>query len=87
MSPEVVLRVSLRSVSGDVWDSELEDVASRLDDIAEQLMDLGISVLRAALEDGEGPGRPEVERRIAKARRSVERAAALLRDGPSSTMI
>ena len=69
-------------------DDDLDEVADRLDDIAEQLSDLGISALRAALEDSAGDGRrPEVEKRIAKARRSVERAAQLLRGGPTSTLI
>lgn len=69
-------------------DDDLGEVADRLDDIAEQLSDLGMSALRAALADAEGDGRrPEVEKRIAKARRSVERAAQLLRGGPTSTLI
>ncbi len=72
----------------DPIDDDLASVADRLDDIAEQLSDLAMSALRAALEDADGDGqRPEVEKRIAKARRSVEKAAQLLRGGPTSTLI
>lgn len=69
-------------------DDDLAAVADRLDDVAEQLADLAMAALRDALEDPDADGRrPEIEKRISKARRSVERAAHLLRDDPSSTLI
>jgi hypothetical protein len=69
-------------------EDDLEAIASRLDDLAEQLSDLAISTLREALDDEDGDGkRPEVEKRITKARRSLDKAAALLRSDPTSTLI
>lgn len=61
-------------MSGD----ELDAIADRLEAIDEELSDLAMSALREAIEDGD-TGRPEVERRITRARRSVEKAARLLR--------
>ena len=67
---------------------ELDRVASQLDGISETLADLGISALRDALDDPDSDGkRPEVEKRIARARRSVEKAAFLLRGEPTSGLI
>ncbi|MFT7650161.1 MAG: hypothetical protein ACI8Y4_004927 [Candidatus Poriferisodalaceae bacterium] len=67
---------------------DLDAIADRLDDLAEQLTDLGISALREAIEDPDSEGRrPEIEKRIAKARRAVDKAAHMLRGGPSSTVI
>ena len=54
-----------------------EDLAARLDQLAEELADAAIEALRDALEAGET--KPELERRLTRARRSVERAAALVR--------
>ena len=72
----------------DEIEDDLASIADRLDDVAEQLADVAMSALRAALEDEDHDGsRPEVEKRISKARRSVEKAAQLLRGGPSSTLI
>lgn len=65
---------------------DLHSVAERLEDISEQLADLAMETLRASIEDG-AEGRPELERRITRARRSVDKAAALLRGGPTSTTI
>ena len=58
--------------------AELEGIADRLDDINEQLADLAMSALREAMEAGEA--KPELERRITRARRAVEKASNLLRD-------
>ncbi len=60
---------------------ELEGIADRLDDIDEQLAELAMAALREAIEAGEG--KPELERRITRARRAVEKAATLLRAEPS----
>ena len=58
--------------------SDLDALVERLDAVAEELADAAIAALREAMEAGSGP-RVELERRITRARRSVERAASLLR--------
>ena len=55
---------------------DLDDVRERLDGIAEELADLAIDRLRAAV-DGNQDAASE-ERRLTRARRAVEKAAALL---------
>ncbi|MGH9080335.1 MAG: hypothetical protein ACRDYE_09745 [Acidimicrobiales bacterium] len=68
--------------------SDPEDIAERLSSIAEELADVAIDRLRQASESvrsGEDPD-PQLmtaEKRITRARRSVERAVALLA-GPTS---
>jgi hypothetical protein len=57
---------------------DLDRLAGRLDEIGEELADLAMAALRRALDEGE-EARPASERRITRARRSVEKAAALLR--------
>jgi hypothetical protein len=57
--------------------ADLDDLRSRLESIAEELADAGIDLLRRALEEGRSD-RPEAERRVAQARRAVERAVAAL---------
>ena len=56
-----------------------DDLAGRLDGIADELADAGIAELRDAVERGES-SRPASERVLARAERSVRKAAALLRD-------
>ena len=60
-----------------------DELADRLDAIAEELSDLALDSLRAALERGDS-SRPAEEKRLTQARRAVEKAAHLLRsaDGP-----
>jgi hypothetical protein len=58
--------------------ADLDDIRSSLEAIAEELGDLAIEALRDAIEAGER-NRPVAERRLTQARRSVERAASLLR--------
>ena len=60
-----------------------DELADRLDIIAEELSDLALDSLRAALERGDS-SRPAEEKRLTQARRAVEKAAHLLRsaDGP-----
>jgi hypothetical protein len=58
-------------------DDHLEDLRSRLDDIAEELADIGIAKLKEAVRDDNTEAAKE-ERRLARARRAVMRAAALL---------
>jgi hypothetical protein len=59
-----------------------DDLVERLNAIAEELGDLAIERLRAAVDDADG-GRPDAEavaeeRRLTRARRAVEKAAQLL---------
>jgi hypothetical protein len=58
-------------------DDHLDDLRSRLDDIAEELADIGIAKLKEAVRDDNAEAAKE-ERRLARARRAVMRAAALL---------
>jgi hypothetical protein len=59
--------------------ADLDDIRGRLEALAEDLADLAMEALREAIEAGER-SRPADERRLTQARRSVERAASLLRD-------
>ena len=69
-------------------EDDLERIADELDGLVEQMAELGIQALRDALEDPDGDGtRPEVEKRIARARRSAEKAAVLLRGSHTSGII
>jgi len=63
-------------VSGDV-----DHVRERLEGIAEDLADLAIDRLRAAVDGDEGAAAEE--RRITRARRAVEKAANLLGGPPA----
>lgn len=56
----------------------VKGIVERLEGISEELADESIETLRAAHAAGE-TRRPERERVISQARRSVEKAAALLR--------
>jgi hypothetical protein len=58
--------------------AELDDIRARLEAIAEELADLAMESLRQAIDAGE-QRRPAEERRLTQARRSVERAASLIR--------
>jgi hypothetical protein len=60
---------------------DLDGVRERLEGIAEELADLAIDRLRAAV-DGNADAAAE-ERRITRARRAVEKAAGLLGGRPS----
>lgn len=59
---------------------ELDDIRSRLEAIAEELGDLAIQRLRDSIDAG-GTELPVDERRLTRARRAVEKAAAILRQG------
>lgn len=63
-------------------DNRVDELADRLDAISEELAELAIEILRAALADRAAVGRPPVEKRITQARRAVEKAAYVLRRGP-----
>lgn len=58
-----------------------DDLADRLDGIADELADLALDRLRTALDDGGNAATAAEERRITKARRRIVEAAALLRRG------
>lgn len=60
---------------------DTEELRQRLEGIAEELADLALDRLRAAL-DGD-PGAAPQERRLSRARRAVEKAAALLAPAPA----
>ena len=67
----------------DEWlDNRVDELAERLDAISEELAELAIEILRAALADRAAVGRPPVEKRITQARRAVEKAAYVLRRAP-----
>ena len=72
----------------DEWvDNRVNEIVERLDAISDELAELAIEILRAALTDRTAAGRPPVEKRITQARRAVEKAAYVLRrvpdDGPA----
>ncbi len=56
---------------------ELQDIRRRLQGIAEELADLAIARLQESIDAG-GTELPLDERRMTRARRAVERAAAIL---------
>ena len=56
--------------------ADVEDIRSRLEQIAEELRDLALDRLRAAVEAG--ATKSDEERRITRARNAVEKAARLL---------
>ena len=56
----------------------VDELAARLDTIAEEIADLAIDTLRSALRAG-GSGRPASEKQLTQARRAVEKAAHVLR--------
>jgi hypothetical protein len=67
-----------------VTDPRWEELAARLDAISEDLGDLSIESVREALASGAGT-RPDADRVLARARRSVDKAAHLLRTGGSDS--
>jgi len=69
-------------------EEDLEDIRLRLGAISDELASIGISVLQAALDaDGGDAKRPELEKRLSRARRAVDKAAAIIGQGPESTLI
>ena len=57
--------------------ADVDDIRDRLQAIAEELADQAIEVLREAVDRGE-TARPDLERRLTRARSAVERAVHLL---------
>lgn len=58
---------------------EFDDIRNRLESIAEELADLAILRLRESIDAG-GRELPVDEKRLTRARRAVEKAAAILRE-------
>jgi hypothetical protein len=58
---------------------EFDDIRHRLEAIAEELADLAIERLRESIDAG-GNELPVDERRLTRARRAIEKAAAILRE-------
>ncbi len=58
---------------------EFDDIRTRLESIAEELADLAIVRLRESIDAG-GSELPVDERRLTRARRSIEKAINLLRE-------
>lgn len=58
---------------------EFDDIRGRLEAISEELADLAIQRLRESIDAGGGE-LPVDERRLTRARRAVEKAAAILRE-------
>lgn len=56
---------------------KLDDVVEQLRQIGDTLNDISMSILSAAIRDGE-TSRPPLEKKISQARRSVEKAVHLL---------
>ena len=66
----------------------VDDIAERLEAIAEEIADLALDRLHAAAGEVRATGDPDPalvaeERRLTRARRSVEKAAQVLRHGSS----
>jgi len=59
---------------------EFDDIRARLEAIAEELADLAIARLRESIDAG-GTELPVDERRLTRARRAVQKAADILRQG------
>ncbi len=57
--------------------ADLDDIVARLQAISEELADAGIDTLREAIASG-ATKRPDRERKLAQARRAVERAIVAL---------
>jgi hypothetical protein len=63
-------------------DAAVEDLRDRLSGIAEELADLALERLRAAVDEGTAsPTAAAEERRLTRARRAVEKAVAVLSEG------
>lgn len=52
---------------------DIESIISRLEDVAEQLNDVAMSIISEAIESG-AIARPAQEKRVSQARRAVEKA-------------
>ena len=64
---------------------ELEGISAEIHTLVERLDDLALCLLREAVAKGESR-RPEIERRITRARNALLRAVPLLRGGGDEQM-
>jgi len=62
---------------------EFQEIRARLEAIAEELADLGMERLKESIDAG-GSELPVDEKRLARARRAVEKAAAILAEPDDS---
>ena len=83
MSETLVPRRSQTVSNDEEMAGEFDDIRIRLESIAEELADLAILRLRESIDAG-GHELPVDEKRLTRARRSVEKAIALLSE-PDST--
>lgn len=58
-------------------DARLEEIRQRLVNLGDELEDIGLDVLREAVDKGETK-RPPIEKTIATARRAIDKAARTL---------
>ena len=63
--------------------SELEAIADGIEDLARRLDEAIFAVVRAQLRDHEDDIARETEKRLARARRSLAKAAGLVRGSPA----
>jgi hypothetical protein len=61
--------------------TSFDDLADRLDAIAEELADLALDRLRTAVEERGADAAVAEERRLTRARRRIAEAATILRQG------
>jgi len=59
--------------------TDVDDLRERLQSVADDLADLALERLRAAVE-GDDPAPASEERRLTRARRAVDKAIAVLRE-------
>jgi hypothetical protein len=64
---------------------EFDEIRVRLEQISEELADLAMARLRESIDAG-GTELPVDEKRLTRARRAVEKAAAILRDSPDDAL-
>jgi chromosome segregation ATPase len=64
-------------VSGQDTQGELEEIRAQLAELGDRLASLAIEALREAIAAGETK-RPDLERRITRARNAIERASSIL---------
>jgi len=83
MSETLVPRRSQTVSNDEEMAGEFDDIRIRLESIAEELADLAILRLRESIDAG-GHELPVDEKRLTRARRSVEKAIALLSE-PDNT--
>ena len=65
---------------------KLDAISDQLRVISEDLADIAIEALREAIDDKDFSGkRPEVEKRVSRARRAADKAAGILNESSGSS--